>query len=86
MGQWSDVHNITTKETMTFDLSQPCAAAFKSRQTLVFDKPGIMIGTYGYSFGEHLWMLLIRPVTEYTTLAVGVLNKRFSSTNKLYGA
>ena len=28
----------------------------------------------------------MRPVTEYATLAVGVLNKRFSNTNKLYGA
>ena len=57
MGQWSEVHNITTKEAMAFDLSQPCAAALKNKSTLVFDKPGIITGAYGYSFGDHLWML-----------------------------
>ena len=31
VGQWSEVHNITTREIMTFDLSQPCAAAFKGK-------------------------------------------------------
>ena len=73
-GQWSEVTNITTKETQTFDVggtsssSNPkapnliCAQLqVKGRKKwLTFDKAGTLLATYGYSFGEHLWCLKIQ--------------------------
>ena len=54
---------------------------------IFFDRPGIIFGSYGYSFGEHLWLLHIKvaPGSEQAALLVGVLNKRFSNTNRLHG-
>lgn len=72
-GQWSEVTNITTKETQTFDVggalssTNPKAPNLMCAQLQVkgrkkwlnFDKAGTLLATYGYSFGEHLWCLKI---------------------------
>lgn len=72
-GEWSDVTNITTKETQTFDVggilstTSPkapnlmCAQLITKgrKKWLAFDKAGTLIAAYGYSFGEHLWCLKI---------------------------
>ncbi len=77
--------NITTRDFLSFDLSH--VATMRNKQ-IFFDRPGIIFATYGYSFGEHLWLLHIKiaPGSEQASLLVGVLNKRFSNTNKLHGA
>lgn len=53
--EWSEITNITTKETMTLDLSTN--VAISQNKQIVFDKPGIITANYGYSFGEHFWMI-----------------------------
>ena len=69
-GEWAEVTNITTKETQTFDVAMTtkspgpnllCAqmVAKGRKKWLTFDKAGTVISTYGYSFGEHLWILKI---------------------------
>lgn len=42
---------------------------------------------YGYSFGEHLWVVHVKLAqgSESASLQLGVINKRFSSTVKLHG-
>ena len=62
--------NITTREFQTFDaqsLMSPKAPNLIGAQVvsrgrkkwLSFDKAGTLLANYGYSFGEHLWMLKI---------------------------
>jgi hypothetical protein len=64
------------------------------RKWISFDKIGTMHSSYGYSFGEHLWILKIQYTAESLdmssqmdqsgSMVVGVVNKRFS-TQKLFG-
>ena len=72
-GEWSEVTNITTKETQTFEVggvlsshspkapNLMCAQLVTKgrKKWLTFDKAGTLMATYGYSFGEHLWCLKI---------------------------
>ena len=72
-GEWSEVTNITTKETQTFDAGGSLSAhgskapnlvcaqlvARGRKKWLTFDKAGTVLSTYGYSFGEHLWIIKI---------------------------
>lgn len=60
MGPWSHIENVPTRDVVGLDLTQPCAAALVQPGVLLFDKPGIVLGTYGFSFGEHLWALQIK--------------------------
>jgi hypothetical protein len=45
---------------------------------VLFDKPGILSANYGYSFGEHLWLVNIKvaPGSEQASLVLGVLLKK----------
>jgi hypothetical protein len=85
-GEWSEIINIQTREAMHLDLQQNLLATSKAGRVL-FDKPGILCASYGYSFGEHLWLhqFKVAPGSEQASLIVGVLLKRFSNTNKLHG-
>jgi len=40
---------------MSLDLSTH-VATYRNKQ-VYFDKPGIIIANYGYSFGDHLWIM-----------------------------
>lgn len=66
-GEWSEVTNIATKDIQTLELAAttPGILPFaqlhqKSRKKWVsFDKIGTLHASYGYSFGEHLWIIKI---------------------------
>jgi hypothetical protein len=65
-GEWSEVTNISTKDTQTFEIASntpgnPFAQLHSKgkRKWISFDKLGTLHSTYGYSFGEHLWVLKI---------------------------
>lgn len=107
-GEWAEVTNITTKETQTFDVAQTtkspapnllCAQMMTKgrKKWLTFDKAGTIVATYGYSFGEHLWILKIQylesqnsnitpsSMDQSGSMVVGVVNKRFSN-QKMFGS
>jgi hypothetical protein len=74
-GEWSDVTNITTKETQSFDVggmispkapNLMCASLVSKgrKKWLNFDKAGTIMASYGYSFGEHLWVLKVNYVDK----------------------
>ena len=108
-GEWAEVTNITTKETQTFDVSlgtkSPtpnllCAQMVTKgrKKWLTLDKAGTVLAAYGYSFGEHLWILKIQYLESQTasiigtsqmdqsgSMVVGVVNKRFSN-QKMFGS
>ena len=66
-GEWSVVTNIATKDIQTLELAAttPGILPFaqlhqKGRNKWVsFDKIGTLHASYGYSFGEHLWIIKI---------------------------
>ena len=67
------------------------------KKWLTFDKAGTLLATYGYSFGEHLWILKIQyaesqnssinptSMDQSGSMVVGVCNKRFSN-QKMFGS
>ena len=85
MGQWSDVYTITTRDSMQFELSQNSVRKSKE-MILLGDQPGFVSGSYGYQFGEYIWGLVLKPITEHAQIQIGVLNKRFKDSHKMYGA
>jgi hypothetical protein len=68
------------------------------KKWLTFDKAGTVLASYGYSFGEHLWVLKIQflenqkssigptsAMDQSGSMVVGVVNKRFSN-QKMFGS
>jgi hypothetical protein len=71
-GEWSEITNISTKDNQTFDLTNhwgsPSLAVSNvlvgkkkkvKKNSLIFEKAGTLVSSYGYCFGEHLWELKI---------------------------
>ncbi|TNV85740.1 hypothetical protein FGO68_gene1972 [Halteria grandinella] len=68
-GEWSEITNIQTKDNQTFDLANHSWGANQiavsnmalqkkkkgTKSSMLFEKAGTLLATYGYSFGEHLW-------------------------------
>ncbi len=57
VGEWSEVTNIATRDSMQLELGS--VATVKGKQVL-FDKPGIVTASYGYSFGDHFWVMQVK--------------------------
>ena len=94
-GEWSEVTNITTKETQTFDVSgmiSPKAPNLMCAQLVTkgrkrwlnFDKAGTILSTYGYSFGEHLWILKINFIENQPSLMNSQLSNSASQISQQY--
>ena len=69
-GEWSEVTNISTKDTQTFEIPNTPGNPFAllqskgKRKWISFDKIGTLHSSYGYSFGEHYWALKIKYTTD----------------------
>lgn len=61
-GEWSEITNIATRDNQTFDIIGSHCATFLNKgnkKWMNFEKAGTMLSNYGYTFGEHLWVLKI---------------------------
>jgi len=96
-GEWSDVTNITTKETQTFDVGggqssvSPKApnllcAQIVSRgrkKWLAYEKAGTVMAIYGYSFGEHLWCLKIMYTEQQQSASISQGNQALDQSGSM---
>lgn len=76
---------------MEFDLKElkesKTVAYYEDYGLFVF-RPCMLFGSYGFSFGEQVWLLNFRlcsPPADSAVLDVGVVNLKFSDTNRLLG-
>ena len=80
-GEWSDTIKVQTQEPMGFELNQ-IASVVKNR--IHVEKAGLIFGRYFYEFGQHYWLLNLKPLAEVNQaqVSVGVISR---SQHRVFG-